>query len=295
MNDLMKTQALSSDPNRTQLGVPPVADPNKTVMGTAPTLNATITIKPVQCPVCKTFNPAGMMFCMECGLIFDRALPEDAFGAPAVKLPCLVDQNGKESPLRPGTNTIGREGDVLISDGRASRRHAQIKMSDAGMELEDLGSTNGTILNGNKLAPNTKTQIKAGDKLSFGGFELTLSVPGASAATEVFTSNKTAAIAAPKLEPPAAFLVGSDMRLPLKKGLNIFGRKAENDVQIPDPYVSGKHGVIEVADDGVYLTDTGSTNGTIVNDAKLAPQQKTKLGPDDEIKLGSIVLKVEQG
>lgn len=117
MNDLMKTQALSADPNRTQLGAPPVADPNKTVMGTAPTLNATITIKPVQCPVCKTFNPAGMMFCMECGLIFDRALPDDAFGAPAVKLPCLVDQNGKEYPLRPGTNSIGREGDVMIVDG----------------------------------------------------------------------------------------------------------------------------------------------------------------------------------
>lgn len=169
-------------------------------------------------------------------------------------------------------------------------------MNDSGITIEDLGSTNGTIVNGNKLAPNAAAAIKAGDKMSFGGYEMALSVPGASAATQVFTSNKTAAIAsAPKLEPPAAFLVGSDMRLPLKKGLNIFGRKAENDVQIPDPYVSGKHGVIEVADDGVYLTDTGSTNGTIVNDAKLAPQQKTKLGPDDEIKLGSIVLKVEQG
>jgi pSer/pThr/pTyr-binding forkhead associated (FHA) protein len=294
MNDIMKTQSLSSDPNRTQLGAPPVADPNKTVMGTAPTLNATITIKPVQCPVCKTFNPAGMMFCVECGLIFDRALPEDAFGAPAVKLPCLVDQSGKEYTLRPGANSIGREGDVLISDGRVSRRHAQIVMSDAGMTLEDLGSTNGTILNGNKVETNVVTAIASGDKMSFGGFEMVLSVPGASSATQVFATNKTAAIEAPRLEPPAAFLVGGDLRLPLKKGLNTFGRKAENDVQIPDPYVSGKHGVIEVLDDGIYLTDTGSTNGTLVNDAKLAPQQKTKIGKDDEIKLGSIVLKVVQ-
>jgi len=294
MNDLMKTQSLSSDPNRTQLGAPPVADPNKTVMGTAPTLNATITIKPVQCPVCKTFNPAGMMFCIECGLIFDRALPEDAFGAPAVKLPCLLDQNGKEYPLRPGVNSIGREGDVLISDGRVSRRHAQIVMADGGMTLEDLGSTNGTILNGNKVGANVATAISSGDKISFGGFEMVLSVPGAMSATQVFTSNKTAAIDAPRLEPPAAYLVGENLRLPLKKGLNTFGRKAENDVQIPDPYVSGKHGVIEVLDDGIYLTDTGSTNGTLVNDAKLSAQQKTKIGKDDEIRLGSIVLKVVQ-
>ena len=84
MMDSNKTQLLSGDPNRTQLGSPPVADPNKTMMGTAPTLNATITIKPTQCPVCKTFNPAGVMFCIDCGLIFDRALPADAFGAQGV-------------------------------------------------------------------------------------------------------------------------------------------------------------------------------------------------------------------
>jgi len=294
MNDPLKTQALSADPNRTQLGAPPVADPNKTVLGTAPTLNATVTIKPIQCPVCKTFNPAGMMFCIECGLIFDRALPEDAFGAPAVKLPCLVDQSGREYPLRPGANSIGREGDVLISDGRVSRRHAQIVMGDGGLTLEDLGSTNGTVLNGNKLQPNAAVSIKAGDKMSFGGFEMALSVPGASAATQVFQSNKTAAVDAPRLEPPAAFLVGGNLRLPLKLGINTFGRKADNDVQIPDPYVSGRHGTIEVAEDGIYLTDMGSTNGTLVNEAKLAPQQKTKITPADEIKLGGITLKLER-
>src|SRR6476620_462202 len=108
-------QALSSDPNRTQLGAPPTTfDPNKTQLGTAPSLNATATIKPTQCPICKTFNPPGVMFCIECGLIFDKALPGDAFGAPAVQLPVLVDSSGREHPLRPGTSSIGREGDIQI-------------------------------------------------------------------------------------------------------------------------------------------------------------------------------------
>src|SRR5438045_1242426 len=143
---------LTQYPNRTQLGAPPTLDPNRTVMGMAPTLNATITIKPVQCPVCKAFNPAGMMFCVDCGLIFDRALPDDAFGAPAVQVPQLVEQSGREHPLRPGLNVIGREGDVMLVDGKVSRRHAQITMTDGRLVLEDLGSTNGTKVNGTAIA-----------------------------------------------------------------------------------------------------------------------------------------------
>src|SRR5579863_8959338 len=134
MDDFGKTQMLSGDPNRTQLGVAPTLDPNKTMMGTAPTLNATITIKPTQCPVCKTFNPAGVMFCVECGLIFDRALPGDAFGAPAIQLPVLVENTGREHPIRPGQNMVGREGDILLADARVSRKHAQI-VSDNGTIL----------------------------------------------------------------------------------------------------------------------------------------------------------------
>src|SRR5512146_2711594 len=100
----------SNDPNRTVMTAAPTADPNKTMMGTAPSLNTTVTIKPVQCPVCKSFNPPGMMFCNDCGLIFEMALDGDAFGAPAVQLPVLVEPTGREHQLRPGGNVIGRAG-----------------------------------------------------------------------------------------------------------------------------------------------------------------------------------------
>jgi len=294
MNDSGKTQMLSGDPNRTQLGAPPSADPNRTILGTAPTLNATITIKPTQCPVCKTFNPAGVMFCVECGLIFDRALPGDAFGAPAIQLPVLVETTGREHTIRPGINMVGREGDIMIVDPRVSRKHAQIVSDNGSIELEDLGSTNGTFYNGARLGPGEKRKMSQGDKASFGGLELTLSLPGQAMATNIIASNKTAAMtAAPKLEASPAALVGEGKEFPLMKGVNSFGRKSENNVQIVDPYVSGKHGEIEVADDGVYLTDTGSTNGTMLNDAKLNPNQRTKLTKDDVIRLGSMQFHVE--
>src|ERR1700678_3586694 len=117
MSDPNKTTMLTSDPHRTVAGTAPGFDPNKTMLGTAPSLNATTTIKPVQCPVCKTFNPAGVMFCIDCGLIFDRALPGDAFGAPAIQLPMLMESSGREHPIRPGTTVVGREGDILLADG----------------------------------------------------------------------------------------------------------------------------------------------------------------------------------
>ncbi len=297
MADLNRTQILSGDPNRTQMGAPPVADPNKTMMGSAPSLNATQTIKPVQCPVCKTFNPTGVMFCVECGLIFDRALPGDAFGAPAIQLPMLIDSNGREHLIRPGTNVVGREADIQLPDARVSRRHAQITFdANEVLSIEDLGSTNGTKVNGNALAAGQSQTLAGGEKLSFGGLELQLQLPGAKGGntTQVFASNKTAAIAAaPKKDVTPGRLKGGDYDLPLKQGINTFGRKADNDVCIPDPYVSGKHGTIELTDAGVYITDIGSSNGTVLSGAKLVPNMRTLVRPDDEIQLGSVRLTVE--
>ncbi len=281
------------DPNRTQLGAPPTIDPNKTMMGTAPTVNATITIKPVQCPVCKTFNPVGVMFCIECGLIFDRALDGDAFGAPAIQLPCLVDPSGREHPVRPGLTVIGRAGDITIEDGRVSRRHAQVSSEEGVVLVEDLGSTNGTKLNGEPIAQGEMRPLSAGDKISLGGYELTFSLPGESQKTAMPVSGRTAAISAPpSVDDAPAWLEVGELKFALKKGTNSFGRKPENAIAIPDPYVSGKHGVIEIDDDGIYLTDIGSTNGTMLNDAKLSPNMRTRITPDDVIRLGSLELRV---
>ncbi len=280
-----------TDPNRTQALD---ADPNRTMMGTAPTIDATVTIKPVQCPVCKSFNPAGVMFCVECGLIFDRALPDDAFGAPAIQLPMLVEAGGREHPIRPGVNVVGREGDIAIPDTRVSRRHAEVRSEAGTFTVEDLGSTNGTTLNG--VATTGKVAFGADDVLAFGGVELKLRLPdqASGGATQAFKAHKTAALtAAPSVDPAVARLVGEGMSFALKQGTNAFGRRSDNDVVIADPYVSGRHGTIEVADDGYWLVDTGSTNGTVLNDAKIPTNSRTHVTTDDVIRLGSLELRIE--
>ena len=301
MSDANRTQVLPSDPNRTQMGAPPRAgatDPNRTVMGAAPTkFEATVTIKPTQCPVCKTFNPTGVMFCVDCGLIFDRALPDDAFGAPVVRLPIIVDANGKEQPVRPGDNFVGREADIAVPDGRVSRRHALLASANGQITIEDLGSTNGTKVDGAALAAGEKRVLKGGETLSFGGAEVRLAMPGEASAnaTAVFASNRTAAIAAaPRREAAPATLIGPDGEKPLRAGVSTFGRKADNDVVVPDAFVSGRHGQIEVTETGVFLTDLGSSNGTFLSGAKLAPNTRTELTPEDTIRLGSIEYRVKR-
>jgi pSer/pThr/pTyr-binding forkhead associated (FHA) protein len=277
---------LTSDPNRTVMAGAPVFDANKTMMGSAPTINATVTIKPVQCPVCRTFNPVGVMFCVDCGLIFDRALPGDAFGAPAVQLPVLVEQSGREHPLRPGLNVIGREGDIALPDSKISRRHAQISHDNGVLTVEDLGSSNGTKVDGNPLSVGQPVTLKGGEKLSFAGYEVGLQLPGAgnANATQAFGGNKTAAIS----------MAWDGKDFPLKLGLNTFGRKTDNDVAITDPYVSGKHGVIEVTENDLYVTDTGSTNGCNLNDIKLAENMRTMMTVNDTIKIGAIELTIRR-
>jgi len=284
------------------MGVP-VYDPNRTIMSGAPSLDATVTIKPVQCPVCKTFNPAGMMFCQDCGLIFDQALPGDAFGAPAVQVPVLIDGNGREFPIRPGANSIGREGDIALADPKVSRRHAELVSESGNLTLTDVGSTNGTKVNGEALGVNEPRVLAGNDEVAFGGVTLRLQLPGgaSASATTSLPSNRTAAMDAPPATasaepeaPAAAFWVGEDMRIPLSLGQHTFGRKADNDIVIADPYVSGRHGRVEVTEDEITITDTGSTNGTLVDGEKLEPSAPRSLEASSVIRLGNLEFRIER-
>lgn len=75
-------------------------------------------------------------------------------------------QPGQKIPLR-GTITIGRSpGNILcLPDSRASRKHARIHEENGQWLVEDLGSSNGTYLAGERLQPDAPVAMRHGDEV----------------------------------------------------------------------------------------------------------------------------------
>ena len=67
---------------------------------------------------------------------------------------------------------VGRDdgADVAIDNPSVSRRHAEIRLGDEGWVVEDLGSSNGTFLKGQKIAG--AQSIGLGDEIGFGKFSI---------------------------------------------------------------------------------------------------------------------------
>src|SRR5262245_26230286 len=84
--------------------------------------------------------------------------------------------NNHEIPLKPEM-TFGRqaENDVQLTEGHASRRHARLQVASDGVWLEDLGSANGTFINGTRLMG--KIKLNPGDRVRFDVEEFDFRVP----------------------------------------------------------------------------------------------------------------------
>jgi pSer/pThr/pTyr-binding forkhead associated (FHA) protein len=79
---------------------------------------------------------------------------------------------GKTYPIK-GKLLVGRQAPapVLLEDDSVSRRHAELEATPAGVTVKDLGSANGTLLNGEPLGPEPVT-LMPGDQLQFGVVEM---------------------------------------------------------------------------------------------------------------------------
>lgn len=81
----------------------------------------------------------------------------------------LVSVDGRVNrPLTGEAVVIGREeGDVVIGwDNAASRRHARIYSTDGAWWVEDIGSTNGTFVNGHRIGG--RVLLNRGDVVTVG-------------------------------------------------------------------------------------------------------------------------------
>jgi hypothetical protein len=146
------------------------------------------------CPLCQTARPAGDRFCETCGHDFEAvrspatgwellieadreyhvrfdaagvAFPEGldarcmALDAPELRIGRSDDSSDPDAPQITGAG----------NDPALSRRHAVLRRQDDGTyAIEDLGSTNGTEVNGRQLAPREVIVLVDGDRLHVGAW-----------------------------------------------------------------------------------------------------------------------------
>lgn len=112
-----------------------------------------------------------------------RAAGRLAANAPG---PRLIVIEGGASDRAPGSafvlgvvTAVGRDLDnqVVLQDATVSGRHAVIHHRDGAWWAEDLGSTNGTLVNGRRAAPLRPELLRSGDLVQFGSVRLRLISP----------------------------------------------------------------------------------------------------------------------
>lgn len=86
-------------------------------------------------------------------------------------------QKGRGST--PGPITLGRTAvnDVCIPEYSISQRHCVLKIEPGGVSLADAASTNGTFVNGTKLAPQKALQLIDGIEVTLGRFVFVFHTP----------------------------------------------------------------------------------------------------------------------
>lgn len=132
------------------------------------------------CPTCKKENSVSEMLCSFCIADISSIIPIDnknitmtfEFDNDKTIIESfnliirLVD--GNEINIKSG-DFVGRNytgAEFFQSSKTLSRKHAQFTFQSGIWFVEDLNTTNGVYLEGQKITPNTKTQIKNGQKLA---------------------------------------------------------------------------------------------------------------------------------
>ena len=91
---------------------------------------------------------------------------------PGPSGPRLVSRHG-EWPLPEGSNLVGRDRDcaVRLNSTTLSRRHARIVVTSGEAAVEDLGSKNGTRVNGQRVTQ--PVALEENDRIEFGSITMT--------------------------------------------------------------------------------------------------------------------------
>jgi len=96
--------------------------------------------------------------------------PRPVPAPPGIETPIVarVSWNGQSQPLPPGEHVIGRDpaAAIWVESSLVSRHHARILVTASAVTVEDLGSRNGTSVNGRPADP--RVPLASGDEILVG-------------------------------------------------------------------------------------------------------------------------------
>jgi hypothetical protein len=118
----------------------------------------------------------------------------------------LIGPDATPYPLSNATMTIGRDpasNDIVLNDDRVSRRHAQLQVQGTSVTIVDLGSRNGTFVNGQPVTG--QRALNPGDVVSIGGLQLVYQAEYDVGATQALDFGQAQAGYAPPPAQPAAY------------------------------------------------------------------------------------------
>ena len=159
--------------------------------------------------------------------------------------------------------------DLVVDDPHVSSRHCQLTRTAQGFQLTDLGSTNGTFVNGARLA--APAAVRPTDKITL-GYSAAMPWPAPKAGGAV---RRTAA----EVIPPQARQI-------------VVGRDADCDQVLDSTLVSRRHARFRYQGGQILLEDLASANGTYVNGRRVEGTVAVQVG--DEISLGGFKMQLTQ-
>lgn len=230
-------------------------------------------------------------------------------------MPRIVFKKNEHAPVdMQEAVTVGRSekhSNVVVKDTRLSRAHCRFELRDDAWSVVDLGSQNGTFLNGRRVQ---QAMIKAGDVITIGTVDMIFEEtgPGANTVMAGVQSTRGSGLQLENDEPvaqgpassdstrtvvaPAALVLvqGSlpDKIHPITHDPYNIGRKHDNQLCLEnDGKSSGYHARIRKVGIDFVIEDLGSTNGVVVNGTKITGPVALKTGM--KVVLGSQVFKFQ--
>jgi hypothetical protein len=107
--------------------------------------------------------------CPYCGKIFAECICQT--GAATISEAPRLESSAATFGFDGSTHIIGREGDWTVADNSVSRKHAEVRQEGDRIFLRDVGSANGTYVNGARIAE--EIELRDGDVLQVGNFRMT--------------------------------------------------------------------------------------------------------------------------